>query len=278
MNNFEPHNNLAKFSSNINDMVNDADIRKLFRKEYLIELYIEPSEEELTDYINDKISGLGSVKKNTSSDSPFSKILGFFFLLWFLGSIASLFILGDTNPSLAFFIFGQLFFIFGIIALISKISVGWIFSLIGLGIIVVPILIKKPELLSFEVNWDFLAVFGFGLVSLIIGLSFYIFYNKKNNSLKERCVTPVNAKVIKIIDFNGKYPVYEYEFNGKIRKVKGGLNTKACVDQNVTLMINPNHPREVYFKPNPSEKLFIIIFSVAFMLSGMFMIVMSMLQ
>jgi hypothetical protein len=76
-----------------------------------------------------------------------------------------------------------LFFIFGIIALISKISVGWIFSLIGLGIIVVPILIRHPELLSFAVNWEFLAIFTFGLIFMIAGicLNIMLIYENENS-------------------------------------------------------------------------------------------------
>ena len=261
-------------------LIDDVYIRNEFREQYINELGIEPTEEELTDYMIDFFiddDGFGN-KTTQSNDSPFSKLLGGIFLLWFIASFIGMIYFFSVNPNIGLMIFGQYFLVFGIIALFNKVLMGLIFALVGLGIIVVPILIRHPELLSFAVNWEFLAIFTFGLIFMIAGICLNIMLIYENFKKKKKCITSVCASIISIRGDKRKIPVYEYEFNGKKYKVKGPSLIDCYKGQVVNLLINPNKPRDVYFKYSIRDNLFIHIFSIPFIASGIFLVVIAFLN
>ena len=83
-------------------------IHKDFRNNYIEEVGIEPSEDELNEYMIDTFNeeNISSITSN-NNDSPFSKLFGFFFLFWFFGSIIGMIYYFDNNPTIGFMIFGQ---------------------------------------------------------------------------------------------------------------------------------------------------------------------------
>lgn len=263
-------------NSSENELVNDTDIRSDFREQYIDEFGVTPSEDELTDYMIDFLGdeGINVVTSNSASDSPFSKMFGILFLIWFIGSLGGLIYFSKVNHDISLIIFGQYFLVFGLIALYNKIPVGWIFFLVGLGIILVPMFIRNPDLLGFDVNWEFLGVFVLGLIFTLVGIVVDFIYLSSNKKLKERCSTLVDATITKIAEDG--IPIYEYEFNKRKYRVRG-VRFKGCyVTQRVQLMINSSKPREAYFD-NKTEKLFMHIFAFFFASAGIFVCTMALL-
>lgn len=262
----------------LKELLNDLDIREEFRNNYIEEVGIGPSEEELNEYMIDTFNeeNILSVTSN-NNDSPFSKLFGFFFLLWFFGSIIGMIYYFDNNPTIGFMIFGQCFFVFGLLALFSKVLIGLLFAILGLGFIIIPILLKFPDILPVVVNWEFLGVLAFGLAFSIAGLILFFLPFIINKSVKKRCTNLVSASVIKVLDVK-KIPVYEYNFNNRVYKVKGNSDKECYLGENVQLMINPDSPREVYYKYSFKDSLFFHLFSLPFIASGIFVIIVAILE
>lgn len=269
--------NKQDLNSEYTELINDIENREEFRVFYINKYGIEPSEDELTDYMLDFFVDKDSESSSKVADSPFSKILSLFLIIWFIASLVGMVYFLQKETFIGIMIFGQVFLVFGLIAIFNKVSIGWIFALVGLGFLVVPIFIKYPGILSIEVNWEFLGVFTFGLVFTIAGIGLNLSTFLGNKELKKRCTLPIWAKIIKI-DNTKKFMVYDYEYNSKKYKIKGNLEQDCCVDQTVQLMINPNKPREVFFKYNFKDNLFLHIFSLPFIISGIFVMVIAFLS
>lgn len=255
-------------------LVEDQTIREEFKEQYIDELGFPPTEEELTDYMIDFFAFDEEIPVHTNKpdDSPFGKLFGAIFLVWFMASFIGMIYFFETNPSIGFIIFGQYFLVFGIVALFSKIKLGLLFAGVGLGIIVIPILIRHPELLSFSVNWEFLGLVAFGVISLCSGLTVLGCWINAKNKLKAKCTSFVDATVILIK--REKTPIYEFEFNNKKFKIRGCLDKKKKVGDHCNLQVNPNNPREVYFD-FIREKIATYLFSLSFAASGIVLIVIA---
>lgn len=277
MSEFKNVNRDLRFNEEYNEWLSDNEMREEFKKDYMDEVGVNPSDEELTVYMVDTICDFSPQVSSTDSfnDSPFSKVFGWLFVAWFIASFIGMFYFFATDPNIGFMIFGQYFLVFGIIALFNKISIGALFALVGTAIIVVPILINKPDLLPFEINWEFLGVFMFGVITFVIGVALCFSSYFANRKLKKRCNATVSARIIKMVDEKKMCPIYEYEYNGKKRKVKGLPINDGYVDQVVTLMINPNKPREIYFEFKLKDNLFMIVFGFPFVLAGLYLLIVS---
>lgn len=78
------------------------------------------------------------------------KIKSVIFVTWFIASIISIISLSKYNELYSIIVFGQMFFVFGLIPLTQekgiKKLIGLPFVLIGLAMIAIPILITKSGL------------------------------------------------------------------------------------------------------------------------------------
>ena len=201
-------------------------------------------------------------------EKPFEKILGKLFLVWFIGSIIALVVFAEINPIYSIMVFGQYFLVFGIIALKNDKDgiIGVSFTTVGLACIVIPFLIMHPNLLSFEINWDYIIPVLGVLVFVIAGLAMIIIPILKRKKLEKVCTVSVTAKIVEnlmTIDEGNKLycPVYEFEFNGKKYNVTNNCYTNVGVSPVGTLIdmkINPNDPNE-FLNKEPSSIILLII-------------------
>ena len=208
-------------------------------------------------------------KKN----SIFSKIIGFIFIIWFVGSIISLFIF----QKYAVMIFGQYFFVFGLIPLFQAekfeklISIP--FLLIGLGCIIIPFLMMHPEILNAEINWDYIIVLCLLSCFIIAGLCMIIIPIIRHKRLKEKCSITVSATITDYLtNYDSEHgtiycPVYEFEFNKKKYQVNNNMYSNFNLQPKGTvidLKINPDNPEE--FLDNESVSTLAIILGIIFLI------------
>lgn len=241
--------------------IEDEENIDFFYNDYITYMGMEPSKDDLINYMLEAFEeDYGSnceeehkeeIVNNTNAITPvnpflafINKLFGILFVLWFIASLVLCVVVSETNEILSIIIVGQVFLGVGLALLIMKIDIGKLLSAIG-GIVVVGCLIYKyPDLLPFNIDWELIKMLIGGIVSF--GLSFYINVVSVIE-FKKRCSTQVNATVINMVE--GIYPVYEYEYNGKKYKVRVGRNKKLYKGQLIQIKINPNKPREVYYKP-----------------------------
>ena len=202
-------------------------------------------------------------------------IKGIAFLIFFLSMMGAITVTASTgHTALCAVCFGLLFFVAGIFAFCSpkpslKNAPALIFSVIGAGIIVLPLLVKYTDI---EENIPdeiipYIVVSAF----LIIGLCFLIFptvsfVHKKNT------YTPVMA-VCRELDMrwsrskNGGRrrvyaPTWEYYFDGQYYTVKSNSYSNIDVPkegEEYELLINPDEP-EKFFRPSMKTLIFFWFF------------------
>lgn len=198
----------------------------------------------------------------------FEKILGIIFLIWFVGSIVALFYFSQINGYYALMVFGQYFVVFGIIPLFSKAKgklIGIPFILVGLACIIIPLLMLHPELLSFNIDWNYVIPLLFMSVFIIVGLVLILVPILIKNKLKKVCTVTVFAT---IKDYDVSYddgkklycPIYSFEFNNEkyefLGKIYSNINLKP-IGTVLNLNINPNNPNQ-FLENNKNNKFFII--------------------
>lgn len=189
----------------------------------------------------------------------FSKIMPIIFLVWFIASLVLLVILSQINSHYMIMIFGQYFLVFGIIFANAqrkdrdKSLVPYLFMLIGISCIIIPLLMMYPNLLTIEINWERTIPILVMLLFIIVSLAMIISPIIKTKRLKKVCTLRVCATVIKhkteYSDRGRKLfaPVYEFEFNGKKYEVCKEQYTNINVIPKgtiVELLINPLDPEE----------------------------------
>jgi len=210
------------------------------------------------------------------NNSFVSKFLGIIFLIWFFGSIFLMIYLSKINGYYTVMVFGQYFFVFGLIPLCGSKEkdklIGIPFVLVGLCCIVIPYIMMNPDILSIDIIWDsvipLLLIFAFVLAGL--GMTFMPIIN--NKKLKKLCTLTVYAKILKY-DYtysdkgNKLYcPVYEFQFNNKKYEVSNNKYSNfgnKKIDTIVNLKVNPNNPEQ--FIDNTKFDMFVIVLGITFL-------------
>ena len=108
-----------------------------------------------------------------------------------------------------------------------------------------------------------------GLIFVGFGLLFYY----RNNTLIKNCTTEIMATVVNMreeseTDNDGRtsyiyYPIIEYNVENEIIKtsMSSGSNSPAySVGDRITILYNPNNPKEFIVKGDKSSELFVYIF------------------
>ena len=203
------------------------------------------------------------------------KLLSILFLTWFFCSIILMIILKDISGYYTIMVFGNVFLVIGLMVGMKKVYIGYLFALVGLGAIVIPLLMLNPNLLT--IDWDkampiiFLSLFI--LIGLGIAIVPIILFNKK----KRLCNIIVPSKLIgyeenKYKAINIYTPIYEFEFNGE--KYIGSLGKKIKKEEPgkiVDLRINPKDPSQIFQLEEDKKGLyFFIIFGLIIMIIDLF--------
>lgn len=266
---------LSTISNDDAELIQDEETRKEFTEYFMDENGFEPTEEELTDYMIEVL-----VDTTKKSSSPFSNLVGFFFIIWFIASMIGIFYFMSTNPTIGLMIFGQYFFVFGMMALFNKQAIGFIFTLVGAGIIIVPLLVSHPEFIPMELNWEFLGIFLFGFVFFAIGVGITISTIVADRNFKNRCSLPILATIVAESknSHSTKFPLYKFRYNDRDYKVRGNSSKIINIGEQVEIMINPSKPGDVYFKDSGYPVALILFITIPFILSGLFVMVMAIIE
>lgn len=256
---------------------------EVYRRDYMSYMGIVPTEDDLIDYmleiydedshssVEEELIEEERLKNEATPTNPFleklDKFIGIVFIIWFFGSIFAAAAFSEKNEVLTFIILGQIFLGCGIFVLLKKASIGWLLVLIGGGIIGWNLLVMYPEIIPFGIELETLEMLLGGLFAFGLSLEVNIVSKIK---FKRRCSVQVGANVINMVE--DLYPVYEYEYNGKNYKVRVGENKKLSKGQHITIRINPEKPKEVYYKTGLS---LISLVTLPFLFIGACLIIIS---
>jgi len=222
-------------------------------------------------------------------------VISIIFILWFVASIAGMLYVSKTGrTALLLALFGQYFFVFGIIGLVSSISEGGfklrqvpllIFPLVGAGSIAGGFIVQygSKELKDKSLEaLPYICIILFAIIGLglIIGGLYNSFY------LKLVCKEYVNAECVDVMVTKNSHggevwcPVYSYYYNGQYYKSSNDIYSNGVypsVGQNYELYINSKNPMQFY-EPHNSIKtgaIMIIIGIVIVLFMGFVLFMMN---
>lgn len=191
---------------------------------------------------------------------------GGLFLVWFIGSIAGIFIAISTAPGLVLSVFGQFFFVIGLIVLFTGIKernfkpIFLIFILIGFLLIMYGVVLEFCEPDTQDNFKALIPYFGIGIFFVTGILSFANAIVR--NAMEKKCTHLVQATCVEIKHRRRQVqtehgsrptqhyvycPVYNYTYNGKLYEACNyffSLDTNACLGQQYDVYINPEHPKQ----------------------------------
>lgn len=190
-------------------------------------------------------------------------VKGAIFLIWFIGSIVGLFVAANSAPWLAVSIFGQYFFVIGLLILYSGIKEGnlkpilLIFVFVGLVAILFGIAMQFGDESTQELFTKLIPYFGIGIFFVTGVLSFVT--SIVRNSREKNCTHLVCATCVEIKSRRRQTqsehrttqhyiycPVFSFKYNGKPYEVCNNfysLDIDAELGQQYDLYINPDHPK-----------------------------------
>lgn len=227
---------------------------------------------------NPNVKNIPSKKK-----SIFNTIFGIIFMIWFIVSLFIPFYLFNISNYYGLIAVGQYFFVLGlIIILTNKEPIGLVGILIGAPLIIFPILMLNFSNSSFSIDWIPIIVLTISIIITIIGLGIIIVPILKDKKLQANKTLEIQATVVDFNkETDGEItflcPIYEYTFNKQIYKV-----TTNCFSNNnipplnsiTYLKIDPNNPQDFYIK-NPLlfvERFIGIMFIILGILVSLFII------
>lgn len=196
------------------------------------------------------------------------------FITWFFGTIISMLIF-KNNLFIELLLFGQFFFILGIILLLihkknKQDNLLLFLPLIGINCIITSLLNKFADI-------DITKILPYQICSLFIifGILNIIILKIHNTYLKKKCTEKILGEVVDVdISFfdNHKHslPTYEIDYNGDKIRIKPDEYSsldKYKIGQVDTLFINPSNPNEFIY-PHKKDTIFTYIFSTLCVLGG----------
>ena len=212
---------------------------------------------------------------NTKSDNKkhtAANIIIAILVVLLIGSFAGMFVVVNTGSGgLTLAMFGQVFFLFGIIGFISNLKSGkksivsflgvLIFSLVGLFIAVSGFINEFADGQTMESLGNFLSGKLIGIllcsVFIIVGAVISISANVKRSRKRNNCNVPVMAEIIDVkistSRSNGHTtrhyaPVYRYYYGGTeyIKESDVYLNRRIMTGVQTEILINPNDANDIY--------------------------------
>lgn len=204
-------------------------------------------------------------------------------IIWSIISIGfMLYFSGLSQVTFTIMTFGQLFLILGIIAIVRRQSTGPVFTVTGLGCIILPAINEWGSLFSDTIpaNNNMLPILlSTGIT--IVGLAMLIMPGVLEDIAAKRCKAVVKAEVVDLksvtlADEKVAYaPIYSYTYNEKTyTKCTEKYRTTEIpeVGSKTELKINEKDPEEVYIEASKASKMLIYIFGSGFFMAGLGMI------
>lgn len=198
-------------------------------------------------------------------------------ILW---AIVSLFLMiyftGLNKVTFSIMTFGQLFLIMGIVGLVRKNISGAVFTVTGLGTIILAALNEWGYLLNYNEDvWFFPIIISTAITFIGLAMMFIPGFLEKKASKK--CKIEIDAECIdfkttEIKDIMHYAPVYMYEYNGKnYTKCTNKYRKEKEIDigYKTKLKINEKNPEEVYIETSKASKMLIYIFGFSFFIMGL---------
>ncbi len=191
-------------------------------------------------------------------------IVGSVFLIWFLGSMGAFVLTARTTPWLSLAVFGQIFTVVGILALVSGLKEGdykpimLLFIFVGLVTITGGIIMQYGEEALQERFMGYIPYIGMSIFFVTGILALVTAYVR--NRREQKCTQLVKATCIEIkrrksntVDKHdlGKpmyylsCPVFRYFYNGRMYERSNNTFTRYCnveLRQTYDLYINPDKP------------------------------------
>lgn len=220
-------------------------------------------------------------------------IFGVVFVAWFILSLVLLIVFTKMdNTAATLIVAGQYFAVFGIAICAAKYTpklLGFLFLVIGIGIIVLTVLYYGDDGFNFGIEWKTVAVYGSMGVFSLIGAIMILYGLNKNIKLKTNCDAAVSAECVEVktryygTTHKNKYgnkriltykPVYVFEYNFESYTLESGTYTNIGVPRKgeiVTLYINSSKPTEFYDKSVIMSNVMLMILGTIFFCFGMYM-------
>ena len=226
---------------------------------------------------NKKKTGIGAI------------LLSVIFLIWFFGSIAAMIYLSQNDKgALVVTVFGQVFLVFGLIAVISGIMnkqfqpITLIFPLVGIGCMAGGCIFQFGSETVIKYAEDALP-YLFLCIFLIVGVSLVIGTYLHSKRLHEVCNYCITATCVKVKSHYSKgkrmyCPVYEVYFRGDMIQICNNVYTNMnhiTVGESREIYLNPNKPTEFYEpKEEKSMKIVLYFLGILFTIVSIFALIM----
>lgn len=204
-------------------------------------------------------------------------------IIWAIASICLMFYFSGANQvTFAIMTFGQLFLIMGIISICRKQATGMVFTITGLGCIIIPAINEWGYLFNENISTTSIFPIMLSTAITILGLAMMFGPGILENIAERRCKLTVKAelydfKTTKLNDGQTAYaPVYKYEYNGKEYEKcmdKYKRNQTEVVGSKIDIKINENNPEDVYIEASKASKMIIYIFGASFFIAGVGMLI-----
>lgn len=204
-------------------------------------------------------------------------------IIWAVASIALMFYFTGLNQvTFTIITFGQLFLIMGIIAICRKQATGGIFTVTGLGCIIIPAINEWGPLFSNKLSSNNIFPIFITTGITLIGLAMMIVPGVLENMAERKCKKIVKAECFDFKSTNLKdgttfyAPIYRYTYNEKeyIKcREKYSREKIPVLGSRIELKINENNPEEVYFEASKASKMLIYIFGISFFIAGIGMLI-----
>lgn len=203
-------------------------------------------------------------------------------IIWAIASLGFMIYFSGLNQvTFTIMTFGQLFLILGIIAIVRRQSTGPVFSITGLGCIILPAINEWGYLFNENIPSDGMLQVLLSTAITFVGLAMLIAPSVLENMSERRCKETVKAEVVDLKsttiseDTVAYAPIYSYTYKDNVyTKCNEKYKTTEipAVGSKTELRINPSHPEDVYFEASKSSKMLIYIFGSGFFMTGLGMI------
>ena len=229
----------------------------------------------------------GNVKMKEETNEKFlvhDTIISWACIIWAILSVTLMvYFSGIEQVTFAIMTFGQLFLVMGIIAFCRKQLTGAVFTITGLGCIILPAISEWGYLINSNLeNANSILPSFLSTAITLIGIAMLVVPGILENSAERRCKKQVMAecvdlKELKLSDGSMAYaPIYQYEYNSasytkcteKYRK-----NEIPTIGSKLEIRINEKKPEDVYIQASKASLMIIYMIGTSFFIAGIGMII-----
>lgn len=204
-------------------------------------------------------------------------------IIWAVASIALMsYFSGLNQVTFAIMTCGQLFLVFGIILICRKQLSGAVFTITGLGCIILPAINEWGYLISkdYETNTLLPILLSTGIT--LVGLAMLIVPGVLENMSERRCKVNVKAECVDLKsttlenNVTAYAPVYQYTYNDNVytkcteKYKRSGIPN---IGDKIEFKINEKKPEDVYIEASKSSLMLIYILGASFFMTGLGMLI-----